>query len=66
MYWQAPQIDVSGIKPSNLTNAGLLIATLMSQGQEVIEVKLGQISIDEESRAWTMARLQEESLRILE
>lgn len=33
---------------------------------EVIEVKLGQISIDEESRAWTMARLQEESLRILE
>ena len=40
MYSQAPQIDVSGIKPSNLTNAGLLIATLMSQGQEVIEVKL--------------------------
>ena len=37
---QASHIDVSGIKQSNLTNAGLLIATLVSQGEEVIDIKL--------------------------
>ena len=33
-------IDVSGIKPSILTNAGLLIATLCSGGREVMDLNM--------------------------
>ena len=40
LYFQVDHIDVSTIKPSNLSNAGLLIATLKSEGREIIDIKM--------------------------
>jgi hypothetical protein len=37
---QTDRIDVSAIKPSALTNAGLLISTLTSNGEELMDLKL--------------------------
>ncbi len=39
-WWQTPSIDVSSIKPSKLTNTGLLIASLSSDGREVVDVNM--------------------------
>ena len=51
---QVDRIDVSGIKPSRLANAGLLIATLFSEDTEIIEVKLVvQVSQEEKGGSFT-------------
>lgn len=49
-FSQVDHVDVSRIKPSNLSNAGLLIATLISEGREIIDIKMVvQVSQDGES-----------------
>lgn len=52
---QVDRIDVSGIKPSFLANSGLLIATLVSEGQEVIDVKL-VVQVSQEAKGGTFTR----------
>ena len=40
MEIQVDAVDVSDIKPSHLTNAGLLTATLKSNGVHVIDINM--------------------------
>jgi hypothetical protein len=40
MRLQVARINIEGIKPSQLANAGLLVATLKSRGQVVIDVNM--------------------------
>lgn len=40
MRFEVPAVDIDGIEPSALTNAGLLMAKLMANGDEVISVNL--------------------------
>ena len=38
--FSVPRIDVSGIKPGSLTNAGLLTASLRADGREVMDLNM--------------------------
>lgn len=38
--FKTPSVDVSGIKPSRLANAGLLTASLTSDGTEVMDLNM--------------------------
>lgn len=40
MHFEVPSIDVEGIEPSALTNAGLLMAKFMANGVEVMSVNM--------------------------
>jgi len=46
--FESEPVNVSHIKPSHLTNAGLLICTLFRSGEEITEIKLVvQVNLEE-------------------
>ena len=40
LWLQVPQIDVSGIQSSRLTNCGLLIASLKDDNEDIMDLKM--------------------------